>query len=244
MMLNVTDRMIVLPGDFIGTRSSEYNIVGAVYWEGDRAYASAVAMINIKGDVKPMEVQVIPLNGTYKPRIGDIVIGYITDILITGWEVDIKSPYSAYLPVNEAALKPIDVVTADLRNLLNVGDIILARISDFNLAKDYPVTLTIKESKLGRIEDGTVIEIDPVKVPRVIGKKGVVVNTFKDELNCDVTVGQNGRVWVRCRNPADEAFVAQVVKFIERESHQSDLTEKVKAMVRDYKASRVSQAAT
>jgi len=61
-MLNVTDRMIVLPGDLIGGRSNDYVIVGSVYWEGDKAYAATVATINIKGDVKPMEVQVIPLN--------------------------------------------------------------------------------------------------------------------------------------------------------------------------------------
>lgn len=239
-MLNVTDRMIVLPGDLIGGKSSEYNIVGAVYWEGDRAYAATVAMINIKGDVKPMEVQVIPLNGVYKPRVDDIVIGYVTDILIGGWRIDIKSPYPAYLPVNEATLKPIDIVTTDLKDILNIGDIVLAKISEFNLAREYPVILTIKESRLGRIEDGTVIEIDPVKVPRVIGKKGSMVNMFKDELNCDVTVGQNGRIWVRCRDRGDEVFVSQTIKFIERESHQSGLVDKVRSMIQSYKASKVS----
>lgn len=239
-MLNVTDRMIVLPGDFIGVKSNDYVIVGAVYWEGDKAYAATTAMINIKNDVKPMEVQVIPLSGTYKPRLGDIVIGYVTDILVTGWEVDIKSPYSAYLPVSEATLKPIDVVTADLRNIINIGDILLAKIQDFNLARDYPVTLTIKESRLGRIEDGVIVEIDPVKVPRVIGKKGSMVNMFKDELNCDVTVGQNGRIWVRCRNKHDEVFVSQTIKLIERESHQSGLVDKVKALIQSYKSSAAS----
>ncbi|KUO86129.1 MAG: exosome complex RNA-binding protein Rrp4 [Caldivirga sp.] len=242
-MLNVTDRMIVLPGDLIGGRSNDYVIVGSVYWEGDKAYAATVATINIKGDVKPMEVQVIPLNGTYKPRQGDAVIGYVVDILVNGWEVDIKSPYSAYLPVNEATLKPVDVVTADLRNILNIGDVVLAKISDFNLAKDYPVTLTIKESRLGRIEDGTIVEIDPVKVPRVIGKKGSMVNMFKDELNCDVTVGQNGRIWVRCRNRRDEVFVSQTIKFIERESHQSGLMDRVKAIIQSYKSATTGAAA-
>ncbi|NPA70400.1 MAG: RNA-binding protein [Crenarchaeota archaeon] len=233
MTLYVTNRQIVLPGDPIATR--EYNVTGAVYWEGNCAYASTVALVDIKNE---RDINVIPLSGTYKPRVGDIVIGYITDILVTGWEVDIKSPYKAYLPLQEATLKYVDITTTDLRTLLDINDVILARIIDFNLAYEIPVTLTIKEAKLGKITTGTIVEIQPVKVPRVIGKKGSMVALFKEELNCDVIVGQNGRIWIKCQDEKDEAFLAQVIKFIERESHLPGLTEKVKAMIKRYKLSK------
>ncbi|NPB01085.1 MAG: RNA-binding protein [Crenarchaeota archaeon] len=233
MTLYVTNRQIVLPGDPIATR--EYNVTGAVYWEGNCAYASTVALVDIKNE---RDINVIPLSGTYKPRVGDIVIGYITDILVTGWEVDIKSPYKAYLPLQEATLKYVDITTTDLRTLLDINDVILARIIDFNLAYEIPVTLTIKEAKLGKITSGTIVEIQPVKVPRVIGKKGSMVALFKEELNCDVVVGQNGRIWIKCQDERDEAFLAQVIKFIERESHMPGLTEKVRAMIKRYKLSK------
>ncbi|NPA22984.1 MAG: RNA-binding protein [Crenarchaeota archaeon] len=233
MTLYVTNRQIVLPGDPIATR--EYNVTGAVYWEGNCAYAATVALVDIKNE---RDINVIPLSGTYKPRVGDLVIGYITDVLVTGWEVDIKSPYKAYLPLQEATLKYVDITSTDLRTLLDINDVILARIIDFNLTYEIPVTLTIKEAKLGKITSGTIVEIQPVKVPRVIGKKGSMVALFKEELNCDVIVGQNGRIWIKCQDERDEAFLAQVIKFIEKESHLPGLTEKVKAMIKRYKLTK------
>ena len=233
MPLYVSDKQIVLPGDAVATK--DYNVSGSVYWDGDVAYSAVVGLINIRGE---RDVEVIPLSGIYKPRIGDIVIGYVVDIGLTGWVIDIKSPYSAYLPVQEATLKPVDLTTVDLKSLLGIGDIVLARIIDFNLTKDYPVTLTLKEARLGRIEGGTLVEIDASKVARVIGRRGSMVGIFTEELGCDVTVGQNGRVWIRCRDPRDESFVARVIKLIESESHTSGLTDRVRSIVTQYKANK------
>ncbi len=230
MPLYVSDRQIVLPGDAIATR--DYNVGGSVYWDGDVAYSAVVGLINIRSE---RDVEVIPLSGIYKPRVGDVVIGYVVDIGLTGWVIDIKSPYSAYLPVQEATLKPIDLTTIDLKSLLGIGDIVLARIIDYNLTKDNPVTLTLKEARLGRIENGTLVEIDASKVARVIGRRGSMVSIFSEELNCDVTVGQNGRVWIRCKDPGDEAFIARIIKFIESESHTSGLTDRVRLIVTQYK---------
>ncbi len=233
MPLYVSDRQVVLPGDAVATR--DYNVGGSVYWDGDIAYSAVVGLVNVKSE---RDVEVIPLSGIYRPRVGDVVIGYVIDIGLTGWTVDIKSPYSAYLPVQEATLKPIDLTTVDLKDLLGIGDIVLARIIDFNLTRDYPVTLTLKEARLGRIEGGTLVEIDASKVARVIGRRGSMVSIFSEELNCDVTVGQNGRIWIRCRNPEDEPFVARVIKLIESESHTSGLTDRVKAIVSQYRAGK------
>ncbi len=124
---------------------------------------------------------------------------------------------------------------------MGIGDIVLARIIDFNLTKDYPVTLTLKEARLGRIEGGTLVEIDASKVARVIGRRGgSMVGIFSEELGCDVTVGQNGRVWIRCRDPGgDESFIARVIKLIESESHTSGLTDRVRSIVTQYKARKV-----
>ncbi len=235
MPLYVSDKQIVLPGDIIATR--DYNVTGSIYWDGDAAYSAVVGLVSIKGE---RDIEVIPLSGIYKPRTGDIVIGYITDIGLTGWVVDINSPYPAYLPIQEATLKPVDLTMVDLKSLLNIGDIVLARIIDFNLTKDTPVTLTLKEARLGRIEGGTLVEIDASKVARVIGRRGSMVGIFSEELGCDVTVGQNGRIWIRCRDPKDESFVARVIKFIEAESHTSGLTDRVRSMVSQYKGSKTT----
>jgi len=234
MPLYVSNRQIVLPGEPVATR--DYVVSGPVYWDGDRAYSSVVGLVELRSE---REVSIVPLSGAYRPRVGDIVIGYVSDIGPTGWLIDIKSPYEAYLPLQEATLKPVDPNMVDLKDLLGVGDVVLARILEYNLTKEHPVTLTLKEARLGRIESGVIVEIGPVKVPRVIGRRGSMVNLFA-ELNCNVTVGQNGRVWVKCRDQGDEPFVARMIKLIERESHTSGLTDRMRNLVERYRAGKLS----
>ncbi len=232
MTIYVANRSIVFPGDLISTR--DHNVTGSVYVDGDYVYALAPALVSIKDN----EVRVIPLVGAYLPRVNDVVIGYVTDVLIAGWEVDIGSPYRSYLPVQETSLKPIDITSTDLRSLLDVGDVVLARVIDFNVTREYLVTITVKEAKLGKIVDGSIVEVKPVKVPRVIGRRGSMVNLIKEGLNCNIVVAQNGRIWVKCADPRDESFVAYLIKIIEAESHVAGLTERIRALIEKYKRSK------
>ncbi|WP_367834264.1 KH domain-containing protein [Vulcanisaeta sp. JCM 16159] len=78
---------------------------------------------------------------------------------------------------------------------------------------------------------------------RVIGRRGSMVGIFSEELDCDVTVGQNGRVWIRCKDPGDETFIARIIKLIESESHTSGLTDRVRSIVTQYKEKKVGTKA-
>lgn len=226
-------RQLVIPGELLA--EGEYEAAGACYKENGKIYAAAVGLAELR---EKNIVYVIPLAGSYIPKVGDLVIGKIVDIVVGGWHVDIKAPYTAVLPVAEAFTKPIDLGKVDLRTILDIGDLILAKVISFDLTKENPVTLTIKEARLGKIEKGVLVEISPVKIPRVIGKKGSMINLIKSEMKCEIIIGQNGRILVTGKSMEDELFVSQLIKFIERESHISGLTEKVKELIRKYKESK------
>jgi len=74
------------------------------------------------------------------------------------------------------------------------------------------------------------VEITPTKVPRLIGKKGSMINMIKDHTKCEVVVGQNGLVWVKGK-PEMERVVEKVIKTIEAEAHTSGLTDRVREML-------------
>ena len=57
-----------------------------------------------------------------------------------------------------------------------------------------------------------------------------MVNMLKDASGCDITVGQNGLVWIK-GEPENEAMVARIIKIIEKESHMPGLTDKIKRML-------------
>ena len=230
-MYYVTPRQLVYPGDVIAT--ADRKVEGPVYLDNGKYRSLVVGLVEFREDT----VVVVPLEGTYRPKKGDLVIGYVTDVLATGWEVDVRTFMPAYLPVGEALHRHVDLEATPLTTILNIGDVVVAKVKDVDLTDEYPVILTLKEEKVGKVESGTVFEITTVKVHRVIGKKGSMLNVLL-ELGCDILVGQNGRIWIRCGDPRDEAFLASVIKKIEAESHVMGLTDRVKAEVENYKKTK------
>jgi exosome complex component RRP4 len=232
----VAPRQLIFPGDVVATADSK--VEGPVYLDNGRYRSLVVGLVEFRDD----GVVIVPLEGVYKPKKGDLVVGYVTDVLATGWEVDVKSFMPAYLPVGEALHKHVDLETTPLTTFLNIGDVVVAKVKDVDLTDEYPIILTLKEDRVGKVESGTVVEIAPVKVPRVIGKKGSMLNTLM-ELGCDIVVGQNGRIWIRCKDAHDEVFLASIIRKIEAESHVMGLTDRVKAEIENYKKTK-QQAAT
>ena len=74
------------------------------------------------------------------------------------------------------------------------------------------------------------IYITPTKVPRLIGKKGSMINMIKDETKCDIIVGQNGVVWVK-GEPEMERVAEKVINMIEDQAQTSGLTDRVRNML-------------
>ncbi len=231
----VEPRSIVLPGDVLAEGD---DVEPGIYIErvGKKLIATitGIAVVEDLGDKK--KVSIIPLEGAYIPKPGDIVIGLVKDIGITHWEVDIASPYKGILTVQEVLDRPFNPATDSLKKYLDVGDYIVAKVVAFDRARD-PL-LTIKGEGLGRISEGAIVEIKPSRVPRVIGRKGSMVNMLMKETGCSILVGQNGRILVRCPNKDLEEVVILSIKKIEAEAHTSGLTERVRAFIREERSRR------
>ncbi len=232
----VEPRSIVLPGDVLAEGDDVEP--SSIYIErvGKKLIATITGIVVVEdlGDKK--RVSIIPLEGAYIPRPGDIVIGLVKDIGITHWEVDIASPYKGVLTVQEVLDRPFNPATDSLKKYLDVGDYIVAKVVAFDRARD-PL-LTIKGEGLGRISEGAIVEIKPSRVPRVIGRKGSMVNMLMKETGCSILVGQNGRILVKCPNKDLEEVVILSIKKIEAEAHTSGLTERVRAFIREERSRR------
>jgi exosome complex component RRP4 len=85
-------REIVLPGDMLDERKGR-KLGNGVYEEDDKVFSKFLGVPR----VNEIELSVIPLSGTYLPRFGDRIIGVIESVEVSGWFVDINSPYSAFL---------------------------------------------------------------------------------------------------------------------------------------------------
>lgn len=231
MKILVADRQLVRPGDCIAILEEpvEQGLIKHIpdkhiFIIGNKAYSDVLGIVYIEEN----SITIVPLESVYIPRKDDIVIGVISSIGITAWGVDIRSPYEAVLPASDV-IDGFNPIAHNLRNYLDIGDMVLARIVLFDRTRD-PI-LSIKGKGLGKIMEGVVIDIKPSKVARVIGRKGSMLNVLTSMTKCDITVALNGYIWAKC--PSDESLSAlkKALKLIEAKAHMRGLTEEVKSLL-------------
>lgn len=221
--LYIKDRDITVPGELLA-EGMEYLPAGKAFRDGEKIYACTIGMATVKGRV----LKVIPLAGRYMPRRGDVIIGRVTGIGNSGWTVDINSPYNADLNIGEATREYIDLAKTEMSRYYDIDEYMLAEI--IAITESKYVKLTTKYRPYRKLSPGNIICVSPTKIPRIIGKAGSMIKLLKDNSGCDVVVGQNGLVWIKGL-PEKEALVAKAIKLIERESHKTGLTDKIKALM-------------
>ena len=214
-------REVVIPSQILGDIQNKKAGKGT-FVENGKIYAETIGVLNVNKDY----INVIPLEGIYDPVKDDFVIGVVEEPLGSGWLVDIKAPYPALLHVNEVQW---DVEFNETEKYLNKGDSIMAKILQVDMEKKLQITL--KDRGLYKIKSGNIIDVEPSKVPRVIGKKGSMISLLKKYTRCRIFVGQNGRIWID-GDDDDIKKVIKTIKKIEKESLSYGLTNKIEEMLK------------
>ncbi len=174
-------------------------------------------------------VKVIPISGVYIPRRGNTVIGEVKDLTMNGWIIDIKAPYQSFLTLKEC---PMFINDYEMEGVFGVGDLIFAKIFS---VKRKAIDLTIRSREFGKIKEGLIVEVNSHRVPRVIGKEGSMVKIIKTETGCDITVSQNGLIWIKGKSVEEELFAKRAVEFVIENTTTSGLTEQVEKWLRENK---------
>ena len=216
---NFEPRQLVVPGTLL--TEGKYNAGVNVYREDNKFFSSVVGLAELRNEA----VTLIPLRGCYIPFVDDVVIGKVVEVISTAWMLDIRSPWQGVLFAKEFLSKPLNTMKEDARSYLDVGEMVKAKVIAFDRTRNP--SLTTREPELGKIQRGTVMEVDPTRVPRIIGKKGSMINLLKKESGCQIFVGQNGRVWIAGKSRDEEAVVAEAIRKIEAEAHTTGLTDRI-----------------
>lgn len=213
-------RKIVVPGETIVT-GEEYLPGEGCRRDGEDIVAGKFGL----ADVSDKLVKVIALSGVYIPRRGNAIIGTVIDVTFNGWILDFNGPTTGFLSLMEV---PRFINKDELQEQFDFGDVVLAKIWN---VKAKGVDLSVKMRGFGRLDDGMLVKINANKVPRVIGKEGSMVTVIKDATGCDITVGQNGVIWVRGKKIDDELKAKKIIEFICEHSFVEGLTDKVKEFI-------------
>ncbi len=211
-----TKRTLVVPGETI-VSGEDFLPGDGTRREGTDVVASKFGLAEQAGRV----VRIIPIFGAFVPRRGNVIIGRVSDITHAGWLVDIDAAGQAFLPIEES---PRFINRNEMDQYLAIGDVISAKIW---AVKGKGVDLTLKGKGLGKLENGFIFRIIPSRVPRVIGREGSMVNLIKEKTGCNITVGQNGWIWIKGPSLDGEIKARKAVEFVSDKVHVSGLTEKV-----------------
>jgi len=226
LTLHAERKQLVAPGELLA--EGPYFAGENTYREGGKIFASRIGMADVIGN----KLIVVPIKGAYIPRIDDLVLGRVTDIGMSGWQVDICAPYPAMLPLSETPMRrDREEGRRDLSSIHGVGDLVLAQVIAFDRTRD-PL-LTTKGRGLGKITSGRVARISPAKIPRIIGKNGSMITMLKKETGTDIIAGQNGVILATGKSPDQETIAVEAIYMIEREAHTRGLTDRVKAMIQE-----------
>jgi exosome complex component RRP4 len=220
--MNQEKREIVIPSQLLGDTKQDKAGRGTFVEEG-KIYSEILGILSRRSNF----INVVPIKGRYDPIEGDFVIGVVEDAMSSSWLVDINAPYPALLHVSEV---PWDVEFGETDRYLNHGDSVMAKVASVDIERK--VNITLKDRNLYKIKGGLIINAEPSKVPRIIGKKGSMISLLKKYTRCRIFVGQNGRIWI----DGDDENVAKVlftIKKIENESLSYGLTNRIESLLKN-----------
>jgi len=222
--LLVKNKDLVVPGEVL-VEGMDYLPAGHVFRENDKIIANTIGLVNVDNRL----IKLIPLTGYYVPKIGDVVIGNVDNIVFSGWLIDIGLSNSAMISLKEGSTEFIDK-KADLSKFYDFGDFVAGKI--ISVTKDNSVDLTMKGPGLMKLSRGRIISITPSKIPRVIGKQGSMISMIKEKTKCRMVVGQNGKIWVQNDDPKSEMKAIEAIRLIERDVAKGGLTEEVEKFLK------------
>ena len=159
-------------------------------------------------------------------KFGEKTFGVVEEALSAGWLIDINAPSPAFLHTEEV---PWDVEFGATEKYLNSGDSIMAKVLKIDEIKKMQVTM--KDRNLFKIKGGDIIDVEPSRVPRIIGKKGSMISLIKQYIRCRIFVGQNGKIWVDAEIENIERVI-HVIRKIESEAITFGLTNRIEDLLK------------
>ncbi len=204
------EKEFVVPGQELGG-SGRFDLT--CFKEQGKVYSSVLGLAR----KDPKELSVIPSKGAYVPKEGDVVVGVIEDVINTVWLVDIGSPYKSFI-LRDEVIDKRDQNHQDMRQIFAPGDIVSGKVERINEVHSHLL------SKPWKLEKSLIIDVNPKRIPRVIGKNRSMLEIVKQKTGVHIIVGQNGRIWLKDGNIS---LAVEAIRKIEREAQTHGLTNRI-----------------
>eukprot|EP00347_Sterkiella_histriomuscorum_P013306 403365220 len=183
---------IVVPGDYV----DEGFIAGHGTYEQDgKIYASLAGIVHRIDKV----ICVRPLKTSFKPDIGDVIIGRIVSVENKRWAVDINSYQHAVLNLTNINLpgglqrRRSEEDKMQMRSFFKENDIISGEVQGIS-THDGKINMQTRNLKYGKLMNGFMVKVDHNYIRRM---KSHILEFFAEQWQpIGVIIGTNGYVWI------------------------------------------------
>jgi exosome complex component RRP4 len=178
---------LVVPGEIVakGNFRSWVNVLK----KGEEYLSLFVGRAEISGG----RVRVIRLSGPYIPKVGDFVIGVVTDVQPLAATLDINSYVNGYILANAFFKRRIDPSKFDLSNKVNIGDLVAARVKKIERGKD----IVLQPDQKWKVEGDAIFYISPAKAHYLYASRSRIPSKIKELTGAELRLGANGIVVVK-----------------------------------------------
>ena len=170
-------------------------------------------------------VSVDPINSSYIPRSGDLIVATVAEVRNNLWFMNINGAFQGLLPMS---LAPWKVEFGAARQHMDIGDIMLARVQEVDEA--HNIVLTMKGVGLRRLKEGIMSEISMNHISRLRGEGDSTLRELKEVSDCRIIVGENGRVWVDGDSDGI-AFMRTVLDLVRNDGHKATFNASLEAII-------------
>lgn len=195
---------IVLPGEIVAENPVRNPYA---YIENGKTYSMVLGLY----EREPLSI--VPLESVWSPRIEDTIIGVVTSVKNSVYEVDLRFHGRSIIIGGKFE-----------RFSFKVGDVVEATIKDIEEKR----TIILSYPKL--LSGGTLISVKPAKIPRIIGRDNTMIRQIAESAKSSIVVGKNGLIWLK---GGDVALATEVILKVQDEAHVSGLTERIKKMMEE-----------
>lgn len=218
---------VVIPGEVLAN-GMDYLPSKGTFREKDEIISSSIGLFKLDARL----IKVIPLKGKYVPKRDDMVIGKIANIGFNGWMVDIGYTFKVGISLKEGSRDFIPN-NSNLSDYYDIGEVVVGKIIQIKNVKIIDISMTYPSCR--KLIGGRIIKVESSRVPRIIGREGSMVKMLKEETGCNITVGQNGLVWISGTDSKNEYRAAMAIKKINDEAPSDGLTDKIKKFLEENK---------
>lgn len=194
--------MIAMPGQAVASST--------LYMRGHGCYIDAThseIVASLSGVIERVNklISVRPIRTRYRPEVGDLVIGRITEVQSRRWKVDIGAKTDASLQLSSINLpggvqrKKLESDELQMRAFFQEGDLVVAEVQ--SVFQDGSVGLHTRSLRYGKLRNGALAVVPPVLIRR--HKSHFLSLMQLPEKGVDLVLGLNGWIWVSKHVPFD-----------------------------------------